>query len=77
MGSKNIKKFNRNQSIVAQNFGYLNDDEDDDFGIFLGDCQSNFLKIDPNENVKLHPQNFFKTKICPHFLHVLQSICSK
>jgi len=31
--SKNIKKFNRNQAIVAQNFGYLNeDDENEEFG---------------------------------------------
>lgn len=73
MSSKNIKKFNRNQSIVAQNFGYLNDDEDDDFGNFLRENLIN-LKKDPNENVKLHPQNFFKTKICPHFLQVPQSI---
>ena len=34
--SKNIKKFNRNQSIVSQNFGYLNDDDENgDFGMFF------------------------------------------
>lgn len=31
--SKNIKKYNRNQSIISQNFGYLNEaEEDEDFG---------------------------------------------
>lgn len=67
--SKNIKKFNRNQSIMSQNFGYLNQDGDDMGNLLFFQKKINFY-ADPNQEMKLHPQNFFKTKLCPHFFSV-------